>query len=371
MPKILVVEDEKYLLEDIMELLQYTYFEVAGTPNGQEAIRMAQADPPDLILCDIMMPGMDGYEVLNHIRDNPITENIPFIFLSAKADRESLRQGMNMGADDYISKPFTSAELLTAINMRLKRHHQVIEAAEQRLDYVKQQLARMVTHELRTPLISINTVTDVISRQLYSLSPGELTELLQTIESGSKRLNHRVEQLVYITQLDAGMLTRDSIRDQGLVMTLWELLVASTNLARRFAYQQKSNVGIKMRDRDRDAIVLCNPPALKQALAELIANALTYAPENTDVEIAQWRSEGQIWVTVTDRGQGIPKDKLTAALEAFRQLDRETSERQGIGIGLTLAHRIIYAHGGTLDLRSVVNKGTQVLVNLPLYVENR
>ncbi len=366
MTHILVIEDERYLLEDIMELLQYTTFTVQGVINGEQGIEMALQSTPDLILCDIMMPGLDGFEVLEQIRSYPSTANIPFIFLSAKADRGSLRQGMDLGADDFITKPFTSAELLTAIFARLKRRTQQNDEAEQRLEYVKTQLARMVTHELRTPLISINTVVEIISRQINSLEPGELAELLSTIDAGSKRLSHRVEQLAFITQLETGMLNRALVETQGISMSMWELLVASTNLARRFAYMQQPNVGIKMRDRDRQALVQCNPPALKQAFAELIANALTFAPENSDIEVSEWCAEGRVLISITDRGRGIPNDKLTAALEAFQQIDRERDEQQGIGMGLTLAQRIISAHGGTLDIRSVINKGTQVVVNLPM-----
>ena len=366
MTRVLVIEDERYLLEDIVELLRYSYFDAQGAANGQEGIDLALRQPPDLILCDVMMPGIDGYQVLEQIRAHPATATIPFIFLTAKADRDSMRYGMDLGADDYLTKPFTSAELVTAVQTRLKRYTGLMEQSEQRLDYVKKQLARMVTHELRTPLISINTVVDVISRQVNQLTTRELRELMDTIDAGSKRLNHRVEQLVYITQLEAGLLDAETVRGQGMTMQMWELLVASTNLARRFAYQQQPNVSVQMHEHDREAMVVCNPPALKQALAELIANALTFAPENSNVEVTEWRSKGYVWISVSDRGAGIPQEKLKAALEAFQQLERETREQQGIGVGLTLAHQIIHAHGGTLDIRSVVGKGTQVTVSLPL-----
>ena len=170
MTKVLVIEDERYLLEDITELLQYTDFEVQSASSGKEGLTLVRDYAPDLIICDIMMPDIDGYEVLEQIRSSPDTANTPFIFLTAKADRELMRQGMELGADDYLTKPFTSAELLSAINTRLRRQSQIAVHSEQKLDSVKRQLTRMVTHELRTPLISINTVVDVISRQIGQLS---------------------------------------------------------------------------------------------------------------------------------------------------------------------------------------------------------
>lgn len=366
MTKVLVIEDERYLLEDITELLQYTEFEVQGASSGAQGLEIARNYLPDLIICDIMMPDLNGYDVLEQIRQNPETANTPFIFLTAKADRDSMRQGMDLGADDYLTKPFTSAELLTAINTRLTRQSQIAEHSEQKLNIVKRQLTRMVTHELRTPLISINTVVDVISRQLGQLSQSELQELLDSIGVGSKRLSHRVEQLVFITQLEAGMLSRETIAQEGLPMRLWEMLVAANNLARRFAYQQQPNVGVTLHDHDREAIVVCNPPALKQALAELIANALKFSPQDHEVNIAQWQSGGHVLISIVDEGAGIPEKRLREAMTDFSQLDRETQEQQGMGIGLSLAQRIIHAHGGEVDIRSIVGKGTQVTVALPI-----
>ena len=365
MPKILVIEDEQPLLNDIMEMLEYSSYDVSGTPDGNEALEFARQHRPDVILCDIMMPGIDGYEVLKQLRQHPLTATIPFIFITAKADRDSMRQGMNMGADDYLTKPFTFDELTTAIETRLQRQQAVVDTVENNVDVLKRQLARMVTHELRTPLISMTTVLNVISRQFGQLSQQELQEMLDTVEAGSNRLSHRVEQLVFTTQIESGLLNAETIQKDELSMPMWEMLTAATNLARRFAYQQPPNVSLDMQHRDRDAQVLCNPAALKQAFAELIANALTFAKPDGTVTVVQWRADGCVWVNITDNGSGIPAGKLAAALEAFQQVDRDSREQQGIGMGLPLAKRIIEIHGGKLEIQSVVGKGTQVTVSLP------
>lgn len=366
MTRILVVEDEQALLNDIVEMLEYSSFDVAGTGNGYEALEIARADAPDIILCDIMMPTIDGYEVLKNLRGDSATASIPFIFITAKADRDSQRQGMTLGADDYLIKPFTLHELTSAIHTRLRRHQDVLEKTENSMDQLKQQLARMVTHELRTPLISMTTVLNVISRQLGQLSQTELHEMLDTIEASSNRLSHRVEQLVFTTQIEAGILGAETIVDSGIPMPMWELLTAASNLARRFAYQQPPNVTLDIQHRDRDAQVLCNPAALKQALAELIANALAFAKPDGQVAVTQWRSNGSVWISVIDNGAGIPSEKLAFAMEAFQQIDRDSREQQGIGMGLPLSKRIIEIHGGSLEITSVVGKGTQVMICLPV-----
>jgi len=119
--RILVIEDQAKIREDVLELLEMEGFEVCGAHNGQIGAQLAREHQPDLIICDIMMPGMDGYTVLMSLQHTPDTATIPFIFLTGRADRESQRQGMELGADDYVTKPFTRAELLAAITTRLHK----------------------------------------------------------------------------------------------------------------------------------------------------------------------------------------------------------------------------------------------------------
>jgi two-component system, sensor histidine kinase and response regulator len=366
MTKILVIEDEAPLRETMLDIFQFSAFQALGASSGREGLSLIQQQRPDLILCDIMMPDMDGHQILELVRADPNISTTPFIFVSALSDRRTVRTGMEHGADDYITKPFTTEELLTAVHARLKRHREIIEETEHQLEDVKQQLARMVTHELRTPLVSINTVVDVISRQSGQLSASELNELLDVINQGSRRLSHRVEQLTFLTQLETSVLTRDVIETKGVPMQLWDMLVAASNVARRFAFRQQGEVNLNLIDTNRDVSVACNPAALKHALAELIANAVMFSPENAEVRIVQKLTDQGVRISITDSGPGIPKDKLTAALEPFHQIDRQNKEQQGMGIGLSLAQRIIQVHGGMLEIRSVVGKGTQVLVYLPV-----
>lgn len=365
MAKILVIEDHDTLRCQIMQLLQLTHYEVLGAPNGDTGVKIAQEAQPDLILCDIMMEQVDGFEVLRKVREHPQTTATPFIFLTAKDDRASMRQGMTLGADDYLTKPFTSSELLNAIHTRLERRNAIVRDVEKTLDQARQQLMHMVTHELRTPLSSINMVVDIISRQLNVLEPSQLHELLDTLAAGSKRLSRLVDQIVLVTQLQTGVLSYEVISERGVPMSLWEMMVAAIGLARRFAYKNP-NVNIEMLDRDKEAKVACNLLALKHALAELITNAINFSPEGDTVTISQWRAGDTVWLSITDNGPGIDPDELRKALAHFEQINRSHHEQQGMGLGLGLAHHLIEAHGGTLELKSVKDKGTQVIIALPI-----
>ena len=125
MKKILLVEDDTSLRENVAELLELSGYNVCSASNGKIAVDMAEKEQPDLVLCDIMMPEMDGYGVLEELSSNETTRDIPFIFVSAKTEREDVRRGMNLGADDYLTKPFEEEELLSAIECRLEKAEQM------------------------------------------------------------------------------------------------------------------------------------------------------------------------------------------------------------------------------------------------------
>ncbi|MBN3926895.1 response regulator [Nostoc sp. NMS4] len=119
--KILVIEDEIQICANIQQILSFSDFNTITANNGLEGLQLAKTEKPDLICCDVMMPGLDGYSVLTALRQDPLTESIPVIFLTAKVDRGDFRQGMELGADDYLTKPFSMEELLKAIKARLER----------------------------------------------------------------------------------------------------------------------------------------------------------------------------------------------------------------------------------------------------------
>jgi signal transduction histidine kinase len=364
MTKILVIEDEAPLRESIVDTLSFEGFNVIEAANGNQGWEMASAEQPDLIVCDVAMPELNGYELLEKLRQDPTTANLPFIFLTARSDRSFMRHGMELGADDYVTKPFSHADLLAAIRSRLKRYDTLNESAQEELEQVKTELTRRIAHELRTPLTSIAAVQDIVEMQLGHLGVEELRELLTIQRSGSQRLQHLVEQTVMLTELKTGKLSRTIILEKGMVTSIWDILTAATNTARKFAYKNR-DLPINVNDRGSEARVLCSLSALRHALAELIGNALSFSPENGEVQVNQWVDRNWIWIAVEDHGAGIAD--LEAAIAEFGQIDREKNEQQGMGLGLPLAKQIVEAHGGGLHIKTN-SKGTQVAIQLPLYM---
>jgi signal transduction histidine kinase len=364
MTKILVIEDEESVRDNIAEILGFEGFEVVCAENGRQGLARVKEAHPDLIICDIAMPELDGYDVLMGIRQMADMAAVPFIFLTARADRPFMRHGMELGADDYLTKPFTTHELLQAIKARLQRHHLIQDELQQPIEHAKQQLVEMVAHELRTPLVSIQMALDIVSRQLEQLSPHQTQDLLHYIEKGSNRLHHLVEQMVFITKLESGALTVETVREYGWEVHISEILVAAVNLARSFA-SRSPDVRVRLDIRDEQAMVHSDTNVLKHALAEVITNALNFSPAGSEAVVTEWQTEANVCISVVDQGDGIPGDQIANALRQFKQIDRTTHEQQGMGLGLPLARRLIEVHQGTLSLSSVVGRGTQVVIELP------
>ncbi|MBL1177431.1 hybrid sensor histidine kinase/response regulator [Pantanalinema sp. GBBB05] len=166
-PHILVIEDEPIVRANILALLRAEGFQAIGAENGQVGVQLAQSHLPDLIICDVMMPEMDGFDVLQVLRQTVTTKMIPFIFLSARSERQDFRQGMELGADDYLTKPFTRAELLQAITTRLNRQADIVQLQQkidelQQANFLKDEFVNTAAHELRSPLANIKLAIQML-----------------------------------------------------------------------------------------------------------------------------------------------------------------------------------------------------------------
>src|SRR5579859_7457818 len=155
MTRILVIEDEQFILENITEILAMEDFEVQGAQDGRAGVELAMTFRPDLIVCDVAMPEMSGYDVLIELRSKQEFATVPFIFLTAKASRSDMRKGMELGADDYLTKPFAAQDLLVAVHTRLEKRQAIDRAYSGRLDSLRESIIYALPHEFRTPLYGI------------------------------------------------------------------------------------------------------------------------------------------------------------------------------------------------------------------------
>jgi len=313
----------------------------------------------------MMMPYKDGQEVLTELRQHPETASIPFIFLTAVDGRDTVRASMNLGADDYLFKPFSVKELVKTVNARLKHHQEVVATAEQQLEAIKMRLARTITHELRTPVGLIVGALQVLSWQENEPFSDETRDMITTMAAGATRLAHVVEQMVYATNLTTGVYSDTSFAKNGMPFEVSELIAASHKLARQFTSRQPLNVEVKVIEQKNSIYVRAEPGALKQAIAEVISNAIAFSPPDGTIRVTYKQLDNEVRITITDSGQGIDDEHLKEAMTWFGQVNRDVQEQQGLGMGLPLAEQLIAVHGGTLEIHSIVGRGTQAVITLP------
>src|SRR5271154_1182516 len=202
MKKILVIDDEEWLREMMQLALKQRGFEVIEAANGTDGIEKAREELPDLILCDVNMDKVDGYLTLASLRNEAPTAAIPFILMTGLADNAGMRHGMELGADDYLPKPFTTDALYAAVDARLKKAQTLHDEAERKLASLRDNISLMMPHEMRTPLNGILSNAEMLATSAATLKPEEIAEMGQEIFKSSQRLQRLIENFLIYAQLE-------------------------------------------------------------------------------------------------------------------------------------------------------------------------
>jgi two-component system, sensor histidine kinase and response regulator len=346
---VLVIEDESLLLEEVLEWLQYEGYNAIGAPNGIIGTEMALKQHPDVILSDIMMPHKDGYRVLLDIRTNPDTALTPFIFMSAKADRFDIRSGMELGADDYITKPFSREELLGTIRTRLNKQTLIEDKTEKALEELRRSIAYLLPHELRTPLVSIIGYGELLSLDASILSASKIQEMgLSIVESGN-RLHHLIENYLLYAQIELLRSDRrqlEHLREERLDNPQQVIKYVTLYMAERA--KRVSDIRF---DLAPDTRIHVSHDSLKKILEEVLGNAFKFSKPGSPVELISVATGDVFTLQITDHGRGMTTDQVRK-LGAYLQFDRRFHEQQGSGLGLTIANSLIDLHGGRMEIMS-------------------
>jgi signal transduction histidine kinase len=365
MTKIMVVEDNMTLLESIAFELEMRDYDVVQATDGQSAIDQLElmTTLPDVIVSDIAMPDLDGYKLLEIVRQHEAWKSIPLIFLTAFDSKNSIRIGKELGVDDYLVKPFDPDDLIVAVENKLKRQEVFREEAERRLDDVRSELVNLISHELRTPLTAIYGSTDMLEMSLADVSDELTQKFLKLLRSGTDRLHHLVERIVLQVQIESGRIHR-MYEVMGRTEDLNTILLGrATRLAKDPNYDVDLSIGLFREPLPVHGI----EKFLQLAIDEILENAVKFSPsDNVSVDIESSISGNNAKLTIRDRGRGIPEDQLDTVWERFIQIDREKHEQQGIGIGLFLVKELMALHGGSCEISSQIGQGTTVILMLPL-----
>lgn len=347
--KILIVDDTVDTVDLLRKRLRAEGYDTADAYDGQECLTQVDAYHPDLILLDIMMPKLDGYEVCRRLKEDENTRFIPVLMLTAKVEVEDKIRGLDTGADDYIAKPFNYKELSARVRSLLAIKEAHDRSAEEEKTGALECMMDEVAHEVRNPLTSIGGFARRVYNDLPEGSPNR--KYMEMIIEDVKRIETVIRQLVemetvslsYVESTDINTIIRDAV----------------------MPFEQE----FEEKAIDVDIALMENPPLipadqeqLKRAVGNLIKNSLeAMTGEPKQLKIATGVSESRLEIVISDTGKGISKDKLKNIFDPLF-----TSKIYGPGLGLTFTLKIIHAHRGTISVESELCKGTIFTIRLPL-----
>jgi two-component system, sensor histidine kinase and response regulator len=356
---ILVIEDDEQILENTLEILRIYGFDAIGAGNGTGGLDAARQYHPDLILCDVMMPDLSGHEVLAILRHDQTIAAIPFIYMTAQGQRNQIRQGMELGADDYLTKPFSSEELITAVKTRLYRYAEIVEDQQQKLQDLSGSIIHMLPHELRTPLNHILGYTDLLLAADGNIPKEKMMNMLRVMQRGGQRLYHLIENFLLYAQLQTleadsskmAAIRQDRVRHPKEAIELQALACAEKA-------QRQSDLRLNLIDVEA---IQFSSESLKKLISEMLDNAFKFSITGTEVSVNA-SIEGDIYLLeFVDHGRGMTPQELSN-IGPFMQFKRTVYEQQGSGIGLILVRSLVALYKGLFTLQSTLSEGTAIRI---------
>lgn len=366
---VLVVEDDYHLLTGIQDILELNEYDVVTAQDGQAALNLLRENvynPPDVIVSDIMMPRMTGFELLEAVRQEDLWVNVPFIFLTAKSERQDEHRGRKLGADVYLMKPFEADDLLVAVEACLTRQDNIKRVQREDKKNEQRKMLTIMNHEFRTPL----TLVVAYAEMLKDFDPNgknndEIKTFLNGVNSGADRLRRLIENFIAVVELENGEASKTfgwrkrPVDDLSLLIEDAQRQAAHAIGGRKFVYEVDPNLPTATVD----------VQFLTTILRELIHNAAKFSGEDTTITLTVTGVDDDFEIRITDEGRGIPEHELANIWEPFYQIDRELYEDQGAGSGLAIVDGLIDVHNGSRSVESTVGEGSTFIIRIPLKPE--
>ncbi len=387
---ILIVDDTIYNIQLLSLMLIRQGYKVQEATSGLEALDKVNQQLPDIILLDIRMPDINGYEVCTRLKANPATKDVPIIFISSIEEPSEKVEAFSVGGVDYISKPFQLIEVLARIetHLRLCSLQKRLQAQNEQLQISAEMLSRslnqerelsqmktdfisVVSHEFRTPLTTIQSASELL--EYYEWSKEEQVEQLHQIQSEVKHMTALMEDVLF--------LSRSNTNKVKLNLTKFNLLNFCSQLLRQmqrtfasgyslnsFLYVSSTNTSIEnphLQDDLPNLLVKMDDKLLRQILTNLLTNAIKYSPQNKTVDFQITVDQEQVSFIVSDHGIGIPEEDLENLFGAFHR-GKNVGILPGTGLGLSIVKNCIDIHNGSISVESQLDIGTKFTVVLPI-----
>jgi two-component system, sensor histidine kinase and response regulator len=365
-PRIMVVDDHEGLRRLLSMVLQRAGYQIITCDDGPEALALLRTCTIDLMLLDLQLPQMDGYEVLAAVRANPNTADLPVIFLTANGETDQIVRGLQSGANDYVTKPFEEEVLLA----RVHTHLRLKELADQRkhdverlekLDALKDRFVVIASHDLKGPLGTVMSALDLMKNLVESdsLSADITRSLIEAMEASTQTMRSIIGDFLDLQAIKAGgiELNLRPISLNGLVEFTCE----------QFHYDaERKNICIELDLSPDVPAVMGDAERLMQIISNLVSNALKYSPSQTTIRVRSSCADGRARVEVEDQGPGISEDEIAHLFQEFVRLrNRPTGGETSSGVGLSITRDLVEMHSGKIGVESKVGTGSVFWFELP------
>lgn len=363
MKKILVIDDAEFILESTSTLLKFEGYEVETAVDGISGVNTAFEYQPDLILCDISMPGLDGYGVLDKIRSRPETSTTPFIFLTAFTEKSNMRAGMEKGADDFLVKPYTRDELIAAIDAQWKKHSYIEKQVQEKVEEVGRNVTYALPHEFRTVLNQVVGSAKYLLQNSKDVESNEIEELSEDIISSASRLLRITENFLIYVRIESFAANSEKRRQLKNYRTD-EPMAMLEDIAALIGQKHNREKELDFTHNGSISAIQISTESFHKIIDEIIDNAFKFSDSGTKVKIEAKPKDNFLHIIISDSGRGMSKEQIEK-IGAYIQFERTIYEQQGVGLGLVIAKRLIELHDGIFEINSEEGKGTTISFTLP------
>lgn len=357
---ILIVDDVAKNIQIAAQILQTEGYEIRFAKSGKAAIDLLKTKSIDLILLDIMMPELDGYEVCKMIQDNPKTSNIPIIFITAKTDAESISQGFEFGAVDYITKPFNSLELLARVKNQLKI--KLVEKELREALSAKNKFFSIIAHDLKNPFSGFLGLSQMMSQEFDKIRPEDLKEYSKAIFTSATSLYKLLEDLLQWSRTQLGTIPYEPEQ-----LDIYELAFNNLFTLEKNIFEKKITVFNNIRP---NTIAFCDRNMITTVIRNLVTNAIKFTHPGGKITLSykliEIKSKDFIEVSIKDTGVGISEETIEKLLDiSAHYTSLGTNKEKGTGLGLILCKEFIEKHGGSLKIYSSLGEGSIFSFTIP------
>ncbi|HOK40994.1 MAG TPA: hybrid sensor histidine kinase/response regulator [bacterium] len=362
--KILVIDDDNVILLLLKKILELNNFEVVTFNNGKSAIEYLKKNNIDLILLDLMMPELDGYEICKIVKSTKKLRNIPIIIMTAKSDESEIEKAINNGANDFIRKPINRYELLTRIKnlIKIKKYEIILEKRNKelkRINQLKNDFLGVVAHDLKNPLSIINGYTQLLLMNETNLNQ-KYKNYLMKILYNTENMLYLINDLMDISLIESGKY-KLFIDKNDIVKTIKDCIDSLSYLAK------EKNIKINFQTNYNEFISNFDKKRIIQVINNILNNAVKFSDDDSEINIILDIDKKYIRIKIEDKGIGIPEKDFKKIFKRFtRGSHAIEKDIKGTGLGLSICKDIVDLHKGKILVKSKENEGSTFIVILPI-----